>query len=372
MKNSPPRPTFAVVSLEAIQHNLTLYRAHTHTPIMAVVKANAYGHGAVPVARAAAEAGINWLGVAFAGEGLALRSAGLAGDILVMGYTPSHLAGEAVEQGLSLAVYDEDLAAEYARIAASRGLRVRLHVKVDTGMGRIGVDPAEAQRLVCRIQEMKGAVVEGVFTHFATADETDTGFARLQLSRFSDLVEALEASGRRPPLVHAANSAAALRYPEARFDLVRMGIAIYGLHPSGETLLPEGARPALEWKTTISQVRWMEPGTPVSYGRTYTTKEKELVAALPVGYADGFRRYSLQPPAVLVHGVRVPVVGRVCMDQMMVDASAVENIRIGDEVVMIGRQGEEHIAAEEVAGWWGTINYEVTCGIMARVPKIYE
>lgn len=371
MNDIIPRPTYLRIHLDAIINNLRLYRQITSTPVMAVVKANAYGHGAVPVARAAVDAGVTWLGVAFSGEGLDLRRAGLATGILAMGYTPASLAAEAIEQDISLAVYDLGLAAEYGQAAASLGKRARLHVKVDTGMGRLGISPAESEGFVRALKSLAGVEVEGIFTHFATADEADQAFARLQLARFQEVIAALEASNLRPPLVHAANSAAALRLPEARFDLLRMGIAIYGLHPGPETLLPESAAPALEWITQAAQVRWMEAGTPVSYGRTYFTHGRERIAALPVGYADGYHRYSLQQPVVLAGGRRVPVVGRVCMDQMMVNVTGLEGFEAGSEVILLGRQGGEHISAEEVAGWWGTINYEVTSGILARVPRIY-
>ncbi len=258
MNTLPPRPTYAVVHLDAIRHNLALYSNLIQTPIMAVVKANGYGHGAVPVARAAVDAGVQWFGVATSMEAMELRRAGVPGSILILGYTPAHLAAEAIENEISLTVFDADLAAEYGRLAASLGRRARLHVKVDTGMGRLGISPADALPFIKNLTAHKGVHIEGIFTHHASADETDLSYSYLQLNRFQGVLDDLDAAGLRPDLVHTANSAAALRIPEARFDLVRMGIAIYGLHPSPEAPLPPGARPALEWKTTISQVRWME------------------------------------------------------------------------------------------------------------------
>lgn len=372
MPSISSRPTYVQVSLDAIRANLSSMKTITITPVMAVVKANAYGHGAVEVARAAREAGVEWFGVAFTAEGLALRKAGIRANILVMGYTPPDLAGEAIENDLSLAVYDPDLAEEYARSALALGRTARLHLKVETGMGRLGLPPLAAVEFSTGIIKKKGAHLEGLFTHFASADESDLTFAREQLSLFQTVVFQLNAGGIRPSFIHAANSAAGLRLPEARFDLIRMGIALYGLHPSKATLLPPGFLPALEWKTTVSQVKWVDKGVSISYGRTYAARDREQIAVLPVGYADGFRRSPPVGSQVLINGCRIPVVGRVCMDQTMVNATLAGDVHIGDEVVIIGRQGDSIISAEDVADAWGTINYEVVSGIMARVPRIYQ
>ncbi len=372
MVQVPPRPTYAIVDLGAIQHNLTRMSEICGVPVMAVVKANAYGHGAIEVARAAAEAGVAWFGVAFSAEGIAMRQAGLAGNILVLGYTPADLAAEAIEHDLSLTVYDLDLAREYSQIAQALGKKARLHLKVDTGMGRLGVFPEEASPLVRDLHQFPGLQVEGLFTHFATADSPDPTYAQTQLARFQALLFELEAGKLCPPVVHAANSAAGLFLAGSRFNLVRMGISMYGLHPSREVHNPPDFRPALAWKTHISQLKTLPPGHSLSYGRIYFTKEHEQIAVLPVGYADGYRRNPPEPSWVLVAGQRVPVVGRVCMDQVMVNVTGLAGLRRDDEVVLIGRQGLDQITAEEVAGWWDTINYEVTSGIMARVPRMYE
>jgi len=341
------------------------------TGVMAVVKANAYGHGAVEVSRSAVEAGAEWLGVAFAAEGMALRQAGLKANILVLGYTPPDSAREAIENDLSLTVYDLNIANAYADTARAINRRARLHVKVDTGMGRLGAAHSEAAPLVKKIDVIPGAVAEGLFTHFAAADESDQTFALEQLRRFLHVVEALGAEDRDPKIVHAANSAAALALPEARFDLVRVGIAMYGLHPSPDVPAPSDFVPALEWKSVVAQVKTLPPGTPVSYGREYVTKGSERIAVIPVGYADGFRRFPKNVAQVIVGGRRVPVVGRVCMDQIMANVSEAGNVRVGDEVALIGKQGGARITAEDAAAWWGTINYDVTSGIMARVPRFY-
>jgi alanine racemase len=365
------RPTYVVVNLFAIQHNLRRLREIASTPVMAVVKANAYGHGALEVARAAVGAGAEWLGVAFAAEGVALRRGGLAANILVLGYTPPDLAAEAIEHDLSLAVYDEDLARAYAGSARTLRKRARLHIKVDTGMGRLGTPPTSGAALVRSAQRLSGAEAEGLFTHFATADESDLTFAHDQLRRFQAVLAELNSTTDRPRWVHAANSAAALAIPESRFDLVRVGIAMYGLNPSPDVPLPAGFIPALEWKSTVAQVRAMPSGTPISYGREYFTKGEERIAVIPVGYADGFRRFPKNVAHVLAGGRRVPVVGRVCMDQIMADVTEAGEVKMGDEVVLIGGQGGARLTADDAAAWWGTINYDVTSGIMARVPRVY-
>jgi alanine racemase len=336
---------------------------------MAMVKANAFGHGAVEVAQAVVEAGAAWLGVAAPSEGLALRNAGLSARILVLGYTPAHLAEEAIARDLALNVYDFDLARAYAATARAQGRTAQVHVKVDTGMGRLGIPPEDAARFIDSLRSLGGLAVEGLFTHFATSDLADTSFALGQIQKFNDVLDTLVAAGARPPIVHAANSAAAFTLPQARYDLVRTGIALYGLDPSDDVPCPSGFRPALEWKTAVAQVKTLPPGHPVSYGTEYVTRGEERIAVIPVGYADGFRRRV--PNEALGGGRHVPVVGRVCMDFVMLNVTRVPGLAVGDEVVLIGRQGQAAITADEVARRWGTINYDVTAGIMARVPRIF-
>ncbi len=373
MHSSSSRPTYCIVDLGAIAHNIARLCAIVgpHTQVAAVVKADGYGHGAVAVGRAALGAGASWLAVAFVAEGLELRAAGITAPILVLGWTPTADAPAGIAAGMALTVYDLDLARAYAAIARSQGRVVRVHFKVDTGMGRLGVLPGEALACIRALHGIDGLAVEGVFTHFATADEADRTLANTQLQRFQELLAALQANGLRPALVHAANSAATLSLPESRFDLVRVGIAMYGLHPSDVVPCPPDFRAALAWKSAVAQVKRLPPGHPVSYGAEYHTRDEELIATIPIGYADGFRRITGANLA-LVHGQRVPIVGRVCMDQVMANVTAVPGVALGDEVVLIGRQGAETITAEEVARHWQTINYEVTSGIMERVPRYYH
>ncbi|MCD6289832.1 MAG: alanine racemase, partial [Anaerolineae bacterium] len=246
----------------------------------------------------------------------------------------------------------------------------RVHVKVDTGMGRLGVLPKEAPDFIESIVRLPGLEIEGIFTHFSGADDADKHYTRWQLQRFHRVLETIRQRGLRIPIIHAANSAALLTVPESRFNMVRLGIAMYGLAPSADTPLPPGLRPALAWKTVIAQVKTLPPGSFVSYGNTYQTRGWERIAVIPVGYADGFRRAPKHWEYVLTHGQRAPIVGRVCMDQTMINVTHIPNVHQNDEVVLIGQQGEDVITADEVATRLGTINYEVISEILARVPRV--
>ncbi len=361
--------TWAEVDLDAIRQNIRWFREHSQAQVMAVVKANAYGHGIIPVARTALQAGATWCGVARLDEALLLRQAGLDAPILTLGYTPPARLEQAIVAGISLTLWDERQLEQAVAAAQRVGMDARLHLKVDTGMSRLGIQPEAASHLARRIARTRRVIFEGLFTHFARADERDPLPTDQQQQRFEDVLRALEREGLRPPWVHAANSAAGLTRPSAHYDLIRVGIAMYGLHPSGECPLPQGFRPALTWKAVLSQVKLLPPGRGISYGHTYVTTRWERIGTVPVGYADGFRR--VERNWVLVGGRRVPVVGRVCMDQLMVQLDEAPQARAGDEVVLIGAQGEERLPAEELGRRWGTINYEVTCGIAGRVPRLY-
>jgi alanine racemase len=337
---------------------------------MAVVKANGYGHGLVPVARAALQGGANWLGVARIEEALHLRRAKLECPVLVLGYTPPQRVEMAITNQISLTVWDFDQIEFVMACARNAGQQARLHLKVDTGMSRLGIQPDEAIPLAGRISRAHEIILEGVFTHFARADEIGPESNEIQEQRFLEIVEGLTGNGICPEWVHACNSAATLTRPNSRFTLVRPGLAIYGLEPSDQVRLPDDIKPALCWKTVLSQVKRLPAGQGVSYGHTYTTRQAERIGTVPVGYADGYRRIAGNQ--VLVAGRRVPVVGRVCMDQVLIQLDGVPEAKAGDEVVLIGSQEEECISAEEVAERWHTINYEVVCGIAARVSRIYS
>ena len=369
-----PSPTWLEIDLNAIRANLRRLRELAgEAGVMAVVKANAYGHGAVAVSRAAAEAGAAWLGVARAGEGLELRAAGLRLPILVMGYAPPDAAAESIANDLTLTVYDLGTANAYAAAARQQGQTVRVHIKLDSGMGRLGIAAEDGLAFARALAGLDGLTVDGLFTHFAGSDMADQTSALKQVQRLEASLQALSAAGLRPPRVHAANSGAVLRRPEARYDLVRSGILLYGLDPSDEVPRPAGFEPALTWKASIAQVKTLPPGHGVSYGAEYVTTESETVAVLPAGYADGFRRVPKRVNSVLIGGQTAPVRGRVCMDQIVVGVSHLRPaVRVGDEAVLIGRQDGEAISAETLGQRWGTINYDVTSGIMARVERRYS
>ncbi len=362
--------TWVDVDLTAIRNNIHQLLEQTKTPVMAIVKANAYGHGAVPVAKAALEAGASWCGVARVSEALELRQAGIDSPILLLGYTPEERVQEMIENRVALTVWDLEEAKRIAEIAEKVKKKAYIHLKVDTGMSRLGVQVEYAEKVAKEIAGASHLHFEGIFTHFARADEENPKNADTQEKLFLDLLAKLDRDDIRPPLAHASNSAASLTRPSARFNLLRFGIAMYGLHPSPDCQTPTTYCPALSWKAILSQVKTLPAGRGVSYGHTYTTQKEERIGTIPVGYADGFRR--LDGLEVLVRGRRIPVVGRVCMDQIMVQLDTVSTARAGDEVVIIGKQGGEYLSAEDVAAGWGTINYEVTCAIGQRVPRFYK
>ena len=368
-------PVWAEVDLGAVAHNVREIRRITapSAAVMAVVKANAYGHGAVAVSKAALASGASWLGVARVSEGAELRAAGIDAPVLVLGYTPPKAVAAALRTNLSLTAYTLDMAATAAETAASLGVKARLHFKVDTGMGRLGWLPGkDAVRDILKAAGLPGVEAEGIFTHFAAADARDKTYTLLQLEKFLTLVRELEKAGLEFPLRHAANSAAVMEVPDSHLDLVRAGIAVYGLYPSDEVDRSKlDLKPALSLKARVAHVKEVPAGFAVSYGCTYATRRPTVIATLPLGYADGYSRLLSSKGEVLLGGQRVPVAGRVCMDQVMVDAGGV-GVRPGDEAVLIGRQGEEEISADEVARWMGTINYEVTCLVSGRVPRVYK
>jgi len=367
----PGRPTWVDVDLSAIAHNV--HRLcdiiGPDVGLLAVIKADAYGHGAVKVARTALNNGASMVGVACVSEAIVLRRAGIAAPILVLGYTPAEQAREALLDDVTVTVFSLDVVRAFSRAAGELNLRVRCHVKVDTGMGRLGLLPHEVLDFLREIVRLPHLEIEGLFTHFSVAD-SDSGYTHRQLACLGEVLEEISGSGLSIRYVHAANSAGLLTLPEARLNLVRAGIALYGLAPSPQVPLPDGFRPALAFKTQIAQVKTLPPGSYVSYGNTYQTDEHERIAVIPVGYADGFRRAPRHWGEVLVRGQRAPIVGRVCMDQTMINVTHIPHVRQGDEVILIGGQGDEEITVDEVAAQLGTINYEVVSEILSRVPRM--
>ncbi len=368
----PARPTWAEVDLEAVAYNVRWIKdvVGPEVGVLAVLKADAYGHGTLAVARTALNNGATFCGVASVDEAVRLRDGGVDAPILVLGYTPAWLAREALLHDVSLTLYDSDVARVLSRAAVDLHRTARVHVKVDTGMGRLGLLPDQVVPFVEKVRDLPGLDLDGIFAHFSVADDEDLEYTRWQLGHFQEVLERLAEIGVNFRIVHCADSAAILRLPEARFNMVRLGLAMYGLRPSPHISLPAGFRPALAWKTTIAQVKTLPPGSYVGYGNAYCTEKEETIAVIPVGYADSFRRAPTCWRAVLVRGQRAPIVGQVCMDQTMINVSYIPNVRVGDEVVLIGRQGEDEITAEEVAHWLGTINYEVISEILAQMPRV--
>ncbi|HHY95278.1 MAG TPA: alanine racemase [Firmicutes bacterium] len=376
------RPTWVEVDLDALTANVReLCRLAGHSQVMAVVKADGYGHGAREVAEAAVNGGARWLAVAALEEGLELRRHGLLVPILVLGYVPPEEATAAVEADISCCVFSLELARALGGAAVRLGKRARVHVKVDTGMGRLGLQPEGAVDFVRSLQAVAGLDVEGVFTHLATADD-DLSFAETQLQRFAQVVERLDAEDLRVPYRHAANSAALLHLPAARYNLVRPGLAMYGVHPVPGSESPVQLRPVLTWKTRVGQLKTVAAGDTVGYGRTWQASGGERVATLPVGYADGYRRALSNRGEVLVAGKRAKVVGRVSMDQTTVllpgdidyqgsGGQGNRGIPPADEVVLLGRQDGETISAWDMARAANTIPYEILVGIGKRVPRVY-
>jgi alanine racemase len=371
---NPARPTWIEVNRAALINNVRQIRTLL-TPsclLTGVVKANAYGHGALATSQVLIEAGVDRLAVATLGEALELRAGGIDAPILVLGYTPGALAGNAVIHNITLAVVDLETTAAIAAAAQSLSRIARVHLKINTGMNRLGVAPAEAPALLQAMEALEGLEVEGIFTHFATSD-SDRDFAEVQFQRFAMLLDTLVKAGLRPPLAHAANSAAVLTMPHTHLDMVRCGIILYGLDPDvDDTPLPASFRPVLSWKAQVAQVRRLQPGDAVSYGREFVADRPMTVATVPVGYADGFPRRPYTWGSVLVHGQFAPILGRVCMDQCVVDVTAIaaqQPVQQGDEVVIIGRQGTAEISAAEAGRRIGTINYDVVSRILARVPR---
>jgi alanine racemase len=362
--------TWVEIDLGTIRNNVRYLINQTRVGVMAVVKAQGYGHGAIPVARATLEAGATWCGVARIEEAMELRNAGINCPILLLGYTPPGSYAEAIQNQLSITIWDGKQCAELAKIAQTLHTPARVHLKVDTGLSRLGVQVDRAIELIDQLTTTDGILFEGIFTHFACADEADTTSTDEQLKLFNELINILLAKHQTPALIHASNSAGVCSQPNARFNLVRLGIALYGLQPSKDWKLPIAIQPALTWKTVLSQVKTLPPHRGVSYGHIYHTQGYEKIGTMAIGYADGFRR--INGNHVLIRGKRAPVVGRICMDQAMVNLDEIPDAQAGDEVVLIGQQGKETITAEELGETWNTINYEVVCGIGQRVPRIYK
>lgn len=370
-------PTVAEISLEALDHNLAEVTARVGPrPILGVVKADAYGHGAIPIARHLIERGVSRLGVAFLKEGMALREAGIDHPIVLLAGCFPEEVDAVLHHRLTPVVFDPAVLAALDREAAQRHLRYPIQIKIDTGMGRIGLREEAAVPFIQEAARSRSLWVEGLLSHFAEADLDDRSFAHEQIRVMNQIRGRLEQVGLKIPFYHMANSAAVLELPDAHMDLVRPGLMLYGYSPFGRrgsagTGSSERLRPLLRLISRISALKRVPAGTPISYGRTFITSRESLIATLPIGYADGYPRNLSNRGRVLVRGKRVPVVGRVCMDMTMIDVTEVAEIRVGDRVTLIGKNGEEEVWADDWARWGETIPYEILCGIGPRIQRCY-
>lgn len=369
--------TWVEIRMDRLAYNYRQIRAKLApgTKYLALVKANAYGHGAIPVAKKYQELGVDYFAVASLDEAEELRNGGITKPILILGYTDPQFTGELLEYGLTQTVYDRELARRFSQEARARGKRLRVHLKADTGMGRLGFlcdeeHLDESAAVLAEIARLPGLEAEGLFMHFSVADSDDgdeVAYSRLQISRYTALCAKLEDLGVTVPLRHCAASAALLNYPQAHFNMVRPGIIQYGLYPEPSAVSKIDLKPVMEEKTRVVSVKWLPKGTAISYGRSYTLERDSLVAVVAVGYGDGMFRQMSNRQQMLVHGQRVQQIGRVCMDMCMLDVTDVPGVKIGDEVTVFG----DGLPLEEKARAVGIITYEHLCAVSPRVPRIY-
>lgn len=364
----------ANIDLDAICNNIreTKKIVKKDTMIMAVIKADGYGHGALPLARTI-DSLVDWYGVAIVEEGIALRKAGFTKPILILGYSHKELLKSIVHYDLTQTIFQYDMALALDEEAKRQGKIAGIHIKVDTGMGRIGYQPTvDSIQEIVRITKLKNLKVEGIFTHLACADMSDKTSARNQLTTYQNFINELEGAGAYIPVKHVSNSAGIIDLPEADYDMVRLGISLYGLYPSNEIQRKQLLlKPAMELKTHISFIKELEAGYSIGYGSSYVTKKRMRIATVPVGYADGFPRLLSNKGRVLVCGQFAPIIGRVCMDQFMIDITNIPQAKQDDLVTLVGKDMDQVIYVEEPADLVGTISYEFICNISKRIPRVY-
>ena len=364
----------ADVDLDAIHHNLSLAKSviNKDTQLMAVIKADGYGHGANQIAKYCDDV-IDRYAVAIPEEGIDLRKAGFTKPINLLGYTHPTQYEDVINYDLIPAIFTLDMAKTLSQKALSMNKTVKIHIKLDTGMSRIGfADNEKSVDVIKEISLLPNLEVDGIFSHFARADEKDKSVARSQFERFTNFVNKLKSKGLEIPNCHISNSAAIMELSDMNLQIVRSGIITYGLYPS-EEMDKENFKiiPAMELKSQVSFVKTLKAGTPVGYGGTYVTDKETVIATIPVGYADGYPRSLSNKGRVIIKGQSAPIVGRVCMDQFMVDVTCIEGVKQGDEVTLMGKEGEEFISCEELSGLAGSFNYEFVCNISKRVPRVY-
>ena len=371
------RPTIAEIDLGALRHNFGVVRQRTPAScgILAVVKADAYGHGFMDVSTELEHLGVTAFGVAFLAEGIQLRKSGIDRPILILGGIYPGQEKKCVGFNLSTAVFSMDQAVELNAVAGKMFRRAKVHVKIDTGMGRLGISHAEAPAFFRRLHRLKYLDLEGVMSHFASADELDENgrnFTEQQAVRFGEALAAAREHGYAPRFIHIANSAGLFSRDIAPCTLVRPGIALYGALPSADFRDRLDLRPVMRLKSSIAMLKWVEPGTSISYARRYVAEGQRLIASVPVGYADGYCRSLTNRGEALVRGERARVAGTVCMDWIMLDVTEIPGVTVGDDVTLLGCDGAGRcIGGEELAAWAGTIPYEIFCGISKRVPRVY-
>lgn len=362
--------TYLTIDIEALRHNISLVRDKVgkSVKIMCVVKANAYGHGAVEVAKHCCDF-VDYFGVATIDEGIELRERGICLPVLVVGDTPSCRYADALDYDISLTLHSYETATSLNDFCKLENKLAKVHLAVDSGMGRIGFLPSEIDKAVevCRLKNIR---IEGVFTHFAKADSSDKTYTDMQMSLFDNFVSELRKNCIDVGIRHVANSASILDSPQYNCDMVRMGIITYGLFPSKD-VSRVNLRPVMSWRTHIVHIKTLPKGRSVSYGGDFVTKRDTIVATLAVGYGDGYPRALSDKGYAIVNGKKAPIIGRICMDQTMIDVTDIEGVKVGDIVVLMGSQGEETISADDIAKLAGTINYEIVCGIAPRVPRIF-
>lgn len=368
------RPVWAEINLDNLKSNMKEIRKISKSKeIIAVVKADAYGHGALDVAPVLLENGATKLAVAVLSEAVELRNGGIHCPIMILGFTPPSLVDTLIRNDVEQTVYSYELAEEISKMAVKRNKVARIHIAVDTGMGRIGFLPDEESiEQVYKISKLPNIVIEGLFTHFATADEADKEYTFYQIKKYNWFYERLKESNININIRHIGNSAAIIDLAESHYDAVRPGIILYGCYPSDEVRKENiNLKPVLSLKTNIVHVKNVPLDTSISYGREFRTKRESIIATLPVGYADGYSRSLFNKAKVIVNGQFAKVVGRICMDQCMIDVTDIPQVKVGDEVILIGEQNGLKFSVDDIAELMGTINYEVTCMISRRVPRVY-
>ncbi|WP_066874966.1 alanine racemase [Clostridium mediterraneense] len=367
------RPVWAEVNLDYIRHNMREIRKLTgDKKIISVVKADAYGHGAVDLVPVLLEEGASKLAVAVITEALELRQAGIDAEIMILGYTPLTFSEKLIKQNIEQTVYNLDYARVLSREALKLNTKAKIHIAVDTGMGRIGFLPEEDFKDIVKVCSLPGIEVVGIFTHFSVADELDKTYTNEQFKKFKNLCDKLEERGIHIPLKHSSNSAAIMDLEETYLDAVRPGIITYGYYPSDE-VKKDGLdlKPALTLKTNIVHLKKLKKDMYISYGRRFKTERETIVATLPIGYADGYTRLLNGKAKVIINGQLAPVIGSICMDQCMVDVTDIEGVKLGDEVILIGEKNGVKFNADDIAQLIGTINYEIICMLKNRVPRMY-